>query len=118
MLVENCIFSGRDAYNVVAFMVKVRLVEKSVNKKVGIVIVVKVIIQYKMRGTTLMRNRAILPNIPNQVLETFSSLCAAAVARATIEAIVESRAVDMELSIAPETGSKSDILLYLLVISI
>lgn len=54
----------------VAFIVNVRLVEKRVKRKVGIVIVVKVMIQYRTLGKTLIKNNVICPNIPNHDLLT------------------------------------------------
>lgn len=51
-----------------AFIVNVKLVEKSVKRKVGIVIVVKVIIQYRTLGKTLIKNNVICPNIPTHDL--------------------------------------------------
>ena len=47
-------------------MVNVKLVEKRVKRKVGIVMVVKVMIQYRIPGMTLIRTRVNLPNVPNQ----------------------------------------------------
>lgn len=47
-------------------MVKVRLVENRVKRKVGIVMVQNVMSQYRIEGTTLIRKRVILPNIPSQ----------------------------------------------------
>jgi hypothetical protein len=47
-------------------MVKVKLVENRVNKKVGIVMVVKVMSQYRMPGITFMRTSVNLPSVPNQ----------------------------------------------------
>ena len=47
-------------------MVKVKLVEKRVNRKVGIVIVLNVMSQYRMPGTTLTSKIITCPNIPSQ----------------------------------------------------
>lgn len=47
---------------------KVKLVENSVNKKVGSVIVVKVISQYKIPGTSLMRKTRNRPRSPSHEL--------------------------------------------------
>lgn len=44
-------------YRVVKFIVKVRLMEKSVNSQVGRVMVVKVITQYRALGTTWKKKR-------------------------------------------------------------
>jgi hypothetical protein len=76
-------------YRVVAFIVKVKLVENNVNKKVGIVMVEKVISQYRIPGTTFMRKSVILPNIPSQDREVRPSGCPATVAEARTEAMVE-----------------------------
>jgi len=42
-------------YRVVAFIVTVKLVEKRVNSNVGMVIVVKVITQYRIPGMMVIR---------------------------------------------------------------
>lgn len=76
-------------YKVVAFMVKVRLVENRVNRNVGTVIVVKVMSQYRMPGMTFMRKSVILPNIPSHDLEVCPSSCPEPVATASVEAAVE-----------------------------
>jgi len=55
-------------------MVNVKLVEKSVKRKVGIVIVVKVISQYRTPGMNLMRDNVPRPNIPNQDPEACPSI--------------------------------------------
>lgn len=54
-------------------MVKVRLVENSVKRKVGMVMVVKVMSQYRIPGMTLMRKSIILPNVPIHELPTCES---------------------------------------------
>lgn len=51
-----------------AFIVTVKLVENIVNKKVGNVMVVKVISQYRIPGKSFMRNTIDLPRSPSQEL--------------------------------------------------
>lgn len=53
----------------VAFMVKVKLVENSVNKNVGSVMVVKVINQYKIPGRSFTRNIKKRPKSLNHELD-------------------------------------------------
>jgi hypothetical protein len=78
-----------EAHSVVAFMVNVRLVENNVKRRVGIVMVVKVTIQSRVFGRIRKKKSVILPNIPIQVVVSFTLCSAAAVARAAIEAMVE-----------------------------
>jgi hypothetical protein len=72
-------------------MVNVKLVENRVKRNVGIVIVVKVITQYRIPGITLMKNKAILPNTPSREPGASTSVWFdMLVATATAEAIVDS----------------------------
>lgn len=68
-----------------AFIVKVKLVEKSVNKKVGIVMVVNVMNQYRIPGTNVIMYNSNRPSIPNQER---SSDCSIATEPATAEVAV------------------------------
>lgn len=94
----------------VAFIVTVRLVEKRVNKNVGMVIVVKVITQYKIPGMIVIRYSVILPNDPSQVFWVFTSSVDAAVAKANGEVDVELMLLAklVKLSTVEETGSERD----------
>ena len=58
--------SSQVSHRVVAFMVKVKLVENKVKRKVGIVMVTNVMSQYRIEGMTLIRASVNLPNVPNQ----------------------------------------------------
>ena len=49
-----------------AFMVKVKLVENKVKRNDGIVIVAKVMSQYRIPGMTLIRTSVNLPKLPSQ----------------------------------------------------
>lgn len=55
-------------YSVVAFMVKVRLVENKVKSHVGSVMLVKVTVQYSIVGTNLKAESSSMPISPNQDL--------------------------------------------------
>jgi hypothetical protein len=92
---------------VVAFIVTVKLVENRVNRNVGMVIVVKVITQYRMPGMIVIRYNVILPNEPSQVLCVSASSVAVAVAKANGEIEVELMLL-AKLSRAEETGSERD----------
>jgi hypothetical protein len=59
--------SGCVTHKVVKFMVKVRLIEKSVNSHVGKVMVVKVTIQYRTLGMTWKMKEKIQPIHPTMV---------------------------------------------------
>ena len=76
-------------------MVTVKLVEKSVKRKVGIVMVVKVMSQYRIPGMTLMRKRIILQNTPNHepVFCISFDITLVEVARISVADIVEFRLV-------------------------
>ena len=50
-------------------MVKVKLVENKVKRKVGIVMVENVISQYRIPGRANIKNTIALPNIPSQDLD-------------------------------------------------
>ena len=56
-----------DTYRVVAFMVKVRLVEKNVNSHVGSVMVVNVISQTRMPGMILNTKSTNRQNAPHML---------------------------------------------------
>lgn len=70
-----------------AFIVKVKLVEKSVNRKVGIVMVLNVMNQYRIPGTNVIMYNSSRPSIPSQ--ERFSTVVSpTAVRTATAEVAV------------------------------
>lgn len=76
--------SGELAYKVVKFIVKVRLMENSVNSHVGKVMVEKVMIQYRAPGKTLRMlrtTRASRPKVDEGV--GFSAALTVAVCRAS-----------------------------------
>lgn len=89
-------------------MVNVKLVENSVKRKVGIVIVVKVITQYRIPGITLMKNLIIFPKTPNVDPATAASVWVVGipVTDAMAEAIVESMELT-ELPTREETVSEA-----------
>jgi len=62
-------------------MVNVRLVENNVKRKVGIVIVMNVMSQYRIPGMTFIRKSVILPNIPIHDRELWVSSRTTAVAK-------------------------------------
>jgi len=101
-----------NAYKVVAFMVKVKLVEKSVKRKVGIVMVVKVISQYSIPGMTLIKNIVIRPKVQSHDWCVVDCSMAVSLAKAR----TEGNAVFMvlgkleKLSTTDETVSERDIM--------
>jgi hypothetical protein len=75
-------------------MVKVKLVENNVKRKVGIVMVVKVMSQKRIPGMIFMSQRVILPKVPSQDREALTAgsrsvSAIAAVALAMAEDAVE-----------------------------
>ena len=65
----------------VAFIVKVKLVENKVKRKVGIVMVENVISQYRTPGRAKIKKTIALPNIPSQDFDP-PPVCAEAVSKA------------------------------------
>jgi hypothetical protein len=74
----------------VAFIVNVKLVENNVNRKVGIVRVLNVIVQYSIDDTTPMMDSNSRPRNPNQERCPSASAAAAKVATAapTVEFMI------------------------------
>lgn len=97
---------------VVAFIVNVKLVEKRVNRKVGIVIVQNVISQYRIPGITLIMNRAALPSIAIHEREGTAFAISCPVDKANDAVGPELMLLDrlVTLCMAFETVSGSDIL--------
>jgi hypothetical protein len=62
---EGYSFGVGDVYSVVKFIVKVRLVENRANSTVGMVIVVNVIIQIRIPGSTLAIVNKACPSKPS-----------------------------------------------------
>lgn len=85
------------AYNVVKFIVKVRLVEKSLNSKVGRVMEVNVTTQYRTAGMSRARSNARTPKTLNHDTAVVPS-CAVAAAVASDE-------VELEAVLTRELGA-------------
>jgi len=91
----------------VAFIVTVKLVDNNVKRNVGSVMVVKVMIQNRIPGKTLIRNMIIRAKL--QAQESRTSICSMVVplTRAAAEGMAEA-IVLVKLSIAEETVPESD----------